>query len=64
MDAAVTHLKAAEMEIKKDDLERLSPVGQQGFQRSRPIPLQARPMPYYEASCDRGVIPKIVRRMG
>jgi TnpA family transposase len=31
MDAAVTHLKAAGMEIKKDDLERLSPLGNKHF---------------------------------
>jgi Tn3 transposase DDE domain len=31
MDAAVTHLKAGGMEIKKDDLERLSPLGNKHF---------------------------------
>jgi hypothetical protein len=31
MDAAVTHLKAAGMEIKTDDLERLSPLGNKHF---------------------------------
>jgi hypothetical protein len=31
MDAAVTHLKAAGMEIKIDDLDRLSPLGNKHF---------------------------------
>jgi Tn3 transposase DDE domain len=31
MDAAVTHLKAAGMEIKTDDLERLSLLGNKHF---------------------------------
>ena len=31
MDAAVTHLEAAGVEIKKDDLERLSPLGNKHF---------------------------------
>lgn len=31
MDASVTHLKAAGMEIKTDDLERLSPLGNKHF---------------------------------